>query len=89
LTKYSTGEPYFTNYRLENAIITKAFLRRKLDEKDEPIDLILLPDLGISNERSSVVNVYKENFEIAKSRDCRIIWVDYHPWSDQAVPFLF
>ncbi|MHA2374705.1 MAG: DHH family phosphoesterase [Candidatus Thorarchaeota archaeon] len=44
--------------------------------------LIIVTDLGMDD---SVLEVIKSSLERAISQGCRLVWLDHHQWSEQAI----
>ena len=81
LIRYPQADTIFLGYGVEN--FTKmANIIYSATYSNKEKGIFIISDLGLND---NVINICKDIFSKAKKNGWRIIWVDHHPWSQEAI----
>ncbi len=81
LMRYPQAKILFTSYGRENFERISELIYREIIEKAGH-GLLVFCDLGLNKE---ILPLMSEVFEFVRSNNWSIIWLDHHPWTDQAL----
>jgi uncharacterized protein len=85
LMRYPQAMTVFLGYGIENFNKLGNFIHsatRYSSSSKEPGGKIIIADLGLNDE---LIETCRKIFADAASNAWKIMWVDHHPWSDQAI----
>jgi oligoribonuclease NrnB/cAMP/cGMP phosphodiesterase (DHH superfamily) len=81
LIRYPQADTIFLGYGVENFTkMANIIYSATYSYKEKGI--FIISDLGLND---NVINICKDIFSKAKKNGWRIIWVDHHPWSQEAI----
>jgi oligoribonuclease NrnB/cAMP/cGMP phosphodiesterase (DHH superfamily) len=81
LMRYPQAKIFFTSYGRENFERISELIYREIIEKAGH-GLLVFCDLGLNKE---ILPLMFEVFEFVRSNNWSILWLDHHPWTDQAL----
>jgi oligoribonuclease NrnB/cAMP/cGMP phosphodiesterase (DHH superfamily) len=83
LIRYPQARLVFLNYGAESFIKMRGFVESATSSSQE-MGIVVISDLGLSSD-PSVIDTCRETFSIAKKKNWSIIWIDHHPWPENAI----
>jgi oligoribonuclease NrnB/cAMP/cGMP phosphodiesterase (DHH superfamily) len=83
LIRYPQARLVFLNYGSENFIKMRGFIESATRSSQER-GIIIITDLGLNSDQS-LIDTCKENFAIAKKKKWNVVWIDHHPWPENAI----
>jgi len=83
LIRYPQARLVFLNYGSESFITMRGFIESATRSSQER-GIIIITDLGLNSDQS-LIDACKENFAIAKKKNWNVVWIDHHPWPENAI----
>jgi len=83
LIRYPQARLVFLNYGSESFIKMRGFIESATRSSQER-GIIIITDLGLNSDQS-LIDACKENFAIAKKKNWNVVWIDHHPWPENAI----
>ena len=83
LIRYPQARLVFLNYGSESFIKMRGFIESATRSSQER-GIIIITDLGLNSDQS-LIDTCKENFAIAKKKNWNVLWIDHHPWPENAI----
>nr|MBA3750217.1 hypothetical protein [Nitrosopumilus sp.] len=81
LMRFPQAKTLFTSYGKENFSRISDILYDEIISTQLP-GQIIISDLGLNDD---MIDLFKDIFNFLKSNLWSIIWVDHHPWSENAI----
>jgi uncharacterized protein len=83
LIRYPQARLVFLNYGAESFIRMRGFIESATRFSQET-GMILITDLGLNSDQI-MIDTCKETFTIAKKKNWNVVWIDHHPWPENAI----
>ncbi len=83
LIRYPQARLVFLNYGAESLIKMRGFIESATRSSQET-GMIVITDLGLNSD-PILINTCKETFAIAKKKNWNVVWIDHHPWPENAI----
>ncbi len=83
LIRYPQARLVFLNYGAESFIKMRGFIESATRSSQEG-GVIVITDLGLNSD-PSLIDTCKETFAIAKKKNWNVVWIDHHPWPENAI----
>ncbi|HET7149107.1 MAG TPA: DHH family phosphoesterase [Candidatus Nitrosopolaris sp.] len=83
LIRYPQARPVFLNYGAEGVLKMRGFIEAATRSSQEK-GIVIISDLGLSCD-PSLIDSCTETFSIAKNKGWSIVWIDHHPWPENAI----
>jgi uncharacterized protein len=82
LIRFPQARLVFLNYGGESFIKMRGFVESATRSSENGI--IVISDIGLGSD-PSLIDTCRETFSIAKKKNWTIIWIDHHPWPENAI----
>jgi uncharacterized protein len=83
LIRYPQAHLVFLNYGADSLIKMRGFIESATRSSQET-GTIVITDLGLNSD-PILINTCKETFVIAKKKNWNVLWIDHHPWPENAI----
>ena len=83
LIRYPQSRLVFLNYGAESFIRMRGFIESATRSSQET-GMIVITDLGLNSD-PILIDSCKETFAIAKKKNWNVLWIDHHPWPENAI----